>query len=761
MLFRVNEMGMHSLTLSFEEGTREQGFLLGRHSKLKSRVGFGIVLATSYIFLAVSLELLTEGSFNDTDDGNMLTKVRLFMWMCEGIILVVLAIVSVAPQSIVGPQSFEALVAVVSLQAPIALALQDPWYLPKLCGLNPDDVLVEPTTDHELLLWLDIWLTGCHFMLPLRWKVLLPMEVSCLICYLIPAVLGGRHDSGFVTINSAMFLFLIVLTAVGKRDLESHERISFVQLAQERTMRANAEHRLFETAQGGMEPPRQPAAVTLELASNSETTSTGKLFGSIGGTDRSISEQLEEVKNLGKAEHWLIELNELQPLPDSILGSGGCGVVQMALYHGAQVVVKTPRTSRAGSARKYLSIAQELRIFRRLRHPNVALFFGAAVDPVNHNILLVLEHVRGSDLSQALRCAVTKARTCEFRCSLINDVCCAVSYLHAQDPPVIHGDLKHANVLVERHGADNYRAKLLDFGLSRLLTPNARDLGGTARWCAIEVLSRQDDALALSADIFSLGRLIYFILTGEPPLNGLSPQSIRKRAFSGEVPELSWPEDMLLRKPATNLVSECTAVVPASRPSIGVVLDRLRSWTREADSPDLAFILNRVFAPAGPPVDSLNACRQLTDTGSQSFNSDVHRSGSCSMMRVSKPGRGQLLCPKFEETPESTRKLSLGGAVASWNIQIPSGVCCEYHALIHAAQEAFVSINCERCTELTLGTVWQCKECKAMGPMNSDTCPACGSWRDGAIDSCPVTAIGDSTFDTTDGRQFVASRSSL
>merc|ERR1712137_1425417 len=80
---------------------------------------------------------------------------------------------------------------------------------------------------------------------------------------------------------------------------------------------------------------------------------------------------------------------------------------------------------------------------------------------------------------------------------------------------IVHGDLKAANVLVESRNGQPH-AKLLDFGLARVLTRDALPLGGSTRWMAPEVFIRAKPSPA--ADVFALGRLIFLVLTRVMPL---------------------------------------------------------------------------------------------------------------------------------------------------------------------------------------------------------------------------------------------------
>ena len=70
----------------------------------------------------------------------------------------------------------------------------------------------------------------------------------------------------------------------------------------------------------------------------------------------------------------------------------------------------------------------------------------------------------------------------------------ALRYLHRKCPPVVHGDLKHSNVMIEtralKHGGSFFQARLLEFGWSRVPSDRAKPLGGTMRWCAPEVFNQ-------------------------------------------------------------------------------------------------------------------------------------------------------------------------------------------------------------------------------------------------------------------------------
>ena len=125
--------------------------------------------------------------------------------------------------------------------------------------------------------------------------------------------------------------------------------------------------------------------------------------------------------------------------------------------------------------------------------------------------------------------------------SLILDICRAVRYLHAQSPVIVHGDLKAANVMVESV-VPKCRAKLSDFGLSRVVTRSARPVGGTARWVAPELFVKEVAPNA-TCDVFSDGRLVHFIIVKKVHLAEFAAEDITGLERRGSPLECVWPAD--------------------------------------------------------------------------------------------------------------------------------------------------------------------------------------------------------------------------
>jgi len=152
------------------------------------------------------------------------------------------------------------------------------------------------------------------------------------------------------------------------------------------------------------------------------------------------------------------------------------------------------------------------------------------LQPEVGDLALVLELLEGQtvhDYVLDLRVAPSLLE----RYALVIGICSGLCYLHCQTPRVVHGDLKGKNILVERQ-VPFPRAKLLDFGLSRMLTKHARPLGGTLEYMAPEVaLSKSSPSC--SADVFSFGGVAFFVITGRRPHGDIDRREIIRQMNLG------------------------------------------------------------------------------------------------------------------------------------------------------------------------------------------------------------------------------------
>ncbi|GMF28188.1 unnamed protein product [Phytophthora lilii] len=197
-----------------------------------------------------------------------------------------------------------------------------------------------------------------------------------------------------------------------------------------------------------------------------------------------------------------------------MIGEGAFGKVHEGKWRGKSVAVKLLicQDLRSDILNEFQS---EVEIMSVLRHPNICRLLGACMEPPHR--ALVVELLQRGSLWGVLRMN-RKSIDQEMRSRFIYDTAKGMSYLHHFERPILHRDLKSPNLLVDK----NFNIKLSDFGLARVKAHVQTMTGncGTVQWMAPEVLGNQK--YTEKADVFSFGIVIWEIVTGECPYDGMS-----------------------------------------------------------------------------------------------------------------------------------------------------------------------------------------------------------------------------------------------
>jgi serine/threonine-protein kinase len=190
-----------------------------------------------------------------------------------------------------------------------------------------------------------------------------------------------------------------------------------------------------------------------------------------------------------------------------------------------------------------------------------------------------MEFVEGQSLERVLeKGSVPFARACAWAA----DIATALGVAHRKG--VIHGDVKPANILVTQ---DNH-VKLTDFGMARLASRDAKDtplLGTPAYWCPEQIMGKPQDA---RSDIFSLGVLMYEMVTGKRPFDADSLQGICSRVLSSTPLPPSHANPSV---PAAfnEIVASCLAKDPVQRcASAAMLAEQLYPLARHHAAPVVA-----------------------------------------------------------------------------------------------------------------------------------------------------------------------------
>lgn len=248
-----------------------------------------------------------------------------------------------------------------------------------------------------------------------------------------------------------------------------------------------------------------------------------------------LLKQLVGISGLGESSHYTI---------DRLIGGGGCAVVYAATRTESpqQVAIKMLRPELRGNVELQCRFRFEQETQWSLDHPNVAQVFdsGESSDGVPYLVMELLEEKSIVNYASEMQLSVSE------RLNLFLGVCDGVQHVHQQG--IIHRDLKPANVLVTINGGEAV-AKIIDFGVCKAVNDfespsenitHAGQCPGTLRYMSPEQLMI-DGRIDGRSDIFSLGVLLYEVLTGTlqfPGINGANTARIIRERIdnSGAMP---------------------------------------------------------------------------------------------------------------------------------------------------------------------------------------------------------------------------------
>mmetsp|Transcript_102516 Transcript_102516/g.287338 ORF Transcript_102516/g.287338 Transcript_102516/m.287338 type:complete len:362 (+) Transcript_102516:52-1137(+) len=243
-----------------------------------------------------------------------------------------------------------------------------------------------------------------------------------------------------------------------------------------------------------------------------------------------------------------------------LLGAGSYGKVYKAMDSEATqifAVKEVPLDSALSKARDRLD--NELKICQRLRHRNIVSYLGH--DYREQALFIYLEYVPGGSMEAFLREFGPLEGDALRKAAL--ETLLGLDYLHTLSPPVVHRDLKGANLLV----GSGMEVKLADFGCSRCCddTTSFSTLGSVP-WMATEVIA-QVEGYGRGADIWSFGCTVIEMATGEKPwgdgaLNNLL-FALNRIANSDETPPLPQRAPPECR----DLIARCTQRSQHARPA--------------------------------------------------------------------------------------------------------------------------------------------------------------------------------------------------
>jgi serine/threonine-protein kinase len=250
-----------------------------------------------------------------------------------------------------------------------------------------------------------------------------------------------------------------------------------------------------------------------------------------------------------------------------IIGVGGMGVVYKAKHVKLDrvVAVKILRGADHVSARELAALARVAQSIAAIKHAHIVQVhdFGE----LEGLPYVTMEYVEAGSLARRLEGKPLPAREAAELVAILAE---AVHATHMIG--IVHRDLKPANVLIGADGAP----KIADFGLARHFVgeaslPLTRLQVGTPSYMAPEQASGREDALNPSVDIYSLGALLYEVLTGRPPFRAATALETQRHVIEEE-PALPSRINAKVPRDLETICMKCLQKVPSARYASAQVL---------------------------------------------------------------------------------------------------------------------------------------------------------------------------------------------
>ena len=248
------------------------------------------------------------------------------------------------------------------------------------------------------------------------------------------------------------------------------------------------------------------------------------------------------------------------------LGKGGMGVVYLAEHHVMKrlMALKILPPEASTDRRRIELFKSEARACAQLDHPNIVRAYDFAES--GEKLYIVMEYVDGIDMHRAVQRdgVMTVADTIDALMQA------TLGLAHAHERGIVHRDIKPSNFLVRIDGV----VKLSDLGLARIGVgeagePIRKKLMGTTDFISPEQ-AINGKTVDFTADIYSLGCTVFYMLTGRPPFTGTAAERLAKHQTI-PIPDVrEWRPDC----PASlvDLIERMTAKRPQDRPKSAVEL---------------------------------------------------------------------------------------------------------------------------------------------------------------------------------------------
>ena len=265
------------------------------------------------------------------------------------------------------------------------------------------------------------------------------------------------------------------------------------------------------------------------------------------------------------------------------IACGGMGTIYLATDTklGRDVAIKMLHPQYSGEPAFAQRFLREAWAMAKLDHPNIIRIWSVEEEEQSHCI--VMEYFPGQDLKHLIRSRgpLPLAESLAITTQIIQ----GLAYAHYMG--IIHRDIKPANILVDQEGT----VKITDFGIAAAFSESSLTVDGTVMGTPEYMAPEQARAEPVGAhtDLYSVGILLYELLTGQTPYKGIPAQSlVAKLAFGSDNPVLTFPQS-----------------IPDEVQTLIRHMTHQRVEDRLTDIKEILRITkSEVFAPALPPSDT-------------------------------------------------------------------------------------------------------------------------------------------------------------
>ena len=283
------------------------------------------------------------------------------------------------------------------------------------------------------------------------------------------------------------------------------------------------------------------------------------------------------VENRSKEQAPLREFGKYELLEE--IGRGGMGVVHKAkqIDLDRTVALKLILSNQFASQEMISRFYEEARAAGRLQHPNIVGIHEVGEEQGQH--YFAMDYIEGDSLAAI---AANETLDAESASECMIKIAHAVHYLHEHG--IIHRDLKPANILIDDAG----NPFVTDFGLAKVFDSDSDQtktgtIIGTPSYMPPEQAACRHDAIGPQSDVYSLGAILYMLITGRPPFREETPLDTLVQVLEGE-PSLPGRLNAAVQRDLELICMKCLEKDPADRYASALELahDLERFQRREA-----------------------------------------------------------------------------------------------------------------------------------------------------------------------------------